>query len=483
MLTQQETLEFDALESLDEKFEYAKSMHLLAKFEEGLSYFRILKPEYEAIKRYDRVLDCLGWICQNLANLGRVEELYHYLPKYKSICNEHGTEVNHLKLNTYLAFISASIGDEKSAIDYYHEAIAIAKKLNDTKRYLFSLLNLQAVYLLIKDFEHAYEVSVEVEQAFKQNPSIKTTMSEAAYYLNLITIHLEWQQLQTIEQLFSSFKAIPNIDKHNREQMYYQCLKGRYYNELGHYNAAINELETAYNFIAQTKEEPFFTMILENLVMAYENTENYRAALHYAKQFNEKLLDEQKKRVTNETIKVIKEIDLDSMKQLVYIDGLTSIPNRRHLEKFGTQLIEEASIMNENVYCAIIDIDHFKYINDRFGHIVGDLVIQQLAHVITDASQEADIYVRYAGDEFVFLVKSPDEAEAYFQQLFSKITNFEFQTDELCVKLTISMGVASLNDCAVKELKTLLDLADQALYQSKNTGRNLISFYVNNSYE
>ncbi|MCH7321549.1 GGDEF domain-containing protein [Solibacillus sp. MA9] len=477
LIQQQKKLEFNKFESLEEKFEYAKSMHLVAKFEEGLSYFRILKTEYEAIKRYDRVIDCLGWICQNLANLGRVEELYNYLPEYKSICKEHGTELNQLKLSTYLAFISTSIGDEKSAIEYYQEAIAIAKKLNDTKRYVISLINLQGVYLLIKDFEQANAIALEVKKQFVHEPSIKTTMSEAAYYLNLMTIQLEWQQLQTIEPLFHAFEAIANIEKYNREQMYYQCVKGRYYIQLQRYSDAITELENAYAFIVQTKEEPFLTIILENLVQAHEISGNYQEALYYAKKFNEKLLDQHKKHVTNETIKVIKEIDLDNMKQLVYIDGLTSIPNRRYLEKFGAKLIDEAA---HNVHCAIIDIDHFKKINDRFGHIVGDLAIQQLAQIIQGVLPENFLFARYAGDEFVFLAKQlGKDAETILQQLFASITDFEFQTDDIYVKLTISMGVASLADCEVKELKTLLDLADQALYQSKNTGRNLISFYVN----
>lgn len=479
MLVQQpEKLEFNQLESLEEKFKYAKSMHLSAKFEEGLSYFRILKTEYEAIDHYDRVMDCLDWIIQNLANLGRVEELYNYLPEYKAICKDHGTELNQLKLSTYLAFISSSIGDEKSAIDYYQEAIVIAKKLNDTRRYVASLINLQAVYLLTQDYKLANDIAHEVKKQFEQNPHIKTTMSEAAYYLNLITIHLEWQQLPEIEPLFHAFEAIANIKQHKREQMYYQCVKGRYYNQLQRYSEAINELENAYAFIIETKEEPFLTMILTNLIQAHENSGNYKEALYYAKKFNGKLLDEKKKHVTNETIKVIKEIDLDNMRQLAYIDGLTSTPNRRYLEKFGAKLIDEAV---QNVYCAIIDIDHFKQINDRFGHLVGDLAIQQLAQIIQNTLPENFLFARFAGDEFVFLAKKLGEnAETVLQQLFEKISNFEFQTDEICMKLTISMGVASLADCEVKDLKTLLNLADQALYQSKNTGRNSISFYVNN---
>lgn len=477
---QKDQIQFEQLKTLEDKFEYAKSMHLVAKFEEGLSYFRILKSEYEALKRYDKVLDCLGWICQNLANLGRVEELYKYLPEYKSICNDYGTELNNLKLYSYLAFTSASIGDEDSAIEYYLEVINLAKKLKDKKRYIFGLINLQTVYILTKDFPHAYDISLEVQATFEKDPDLKTTMSEAAYYLNLVTIKLEWNELDCIEHLLQSFEDIPKINHHQRELMYYHCLKGQYYNKLSRYYDAINELEKAYSFIKKTKEEPFLTIILENLIKAYENIGNYKEALHYSKKFNDKLMNQQKKRIKKETIKVIKEIDLESMKQLVYVDTLTSIPNRRSLDKFGGNLVDDASRMGLDIHCAIIDIDHFKFINDRFGHIIGDLAIQQLATIIKNTLPENTVFARFAGDEFVILFEQLTEAENYFQQLFSKITNFEFQTDEVCVKLTISMGVASLSDCNVKELKILLDLADQALYQSKQNGRNYLSFYSNN---
>ncbi|WP_332649895.1 tetratricopeptide repeat-containing diguanylate cyclase [Lysinibacillus sp. 54212] len=478
-MQQTETIEFDSLQTLDEKFEYAKSMHLIANFEEGLSYFRILKTEYEQVKQYDKVIDCLGWICQNLANMGRVEELYKYLPEYKAYCNEYGTEVNRLKLNTYLAFISASIGAEESAIEYYNEAIFLAKKLNDTKRYLLSLINLQAVYLIMKNFDHANEIAYEVKRIFDRDPRVKTTMSEAAYYLNLITIKLEWNKLDEIEELLHSFEKINEIEKHSREVMYYRCVKGRYFNSLGHYEKAIEELEKAYDYVKKTEEEPFLTIILENLIKSNENVGDYKYALQYANLLNEKLSNQQKKQLRSETIKVIKEIDLDSMKQLVYVDGLTSIPNRRYLEKHGSKLVDDANRKGSNVYCGIIDIDHFKNINDRFGHIIGDLAIQQLAHVVKKALPEKVVFARYAGDEFVFLIEQVEEAEAFFQGLFNQMTNFEFRTEELEVNLTLSMGVASLYDCRDKELKVLLDLADQALYQSKNTGRNLISFYNN----
>ncbi|MEO4052001.1 tetratricopeptide repeat-containing diguanylate cyclase [Solibacillus sp. CAU 1738] len=480
MLEQQtETKTFDDLATLDEKFEYAKSMHLVAKFDEGLSYFRILKNEYEAVKRYDKVIDCLGWIIQNLGNLGRGEEVYNYLPEYTSYCNVYGTELNQLQMNSYLAFMSTSIGDEKSAIKYNKIALMIANQLQDTKRYMLISLNLQAVYLLVLDLKRAYEISLEVKTLFEQDPSIMTTMSEAAYYLNYITILLEWQQLEEIESLLQRFKQIPNIDKHNRETMYYECVKGRYYNKLERFEEAVEALEKAYITLEETSEEPYLTIVLENLVKAYESMGNYKEALYYANILNARLINQEKKRVLKETIKVTKQLDFENMKQLVYIDGLTSIHNRRYFEEEGTKLVEEASRTSSNIYCAILDIDHFKKINDRFGHIIGDEAIRKLSQVIKDAQPTPGrIFARYGGDEFVFLFAEIERAEEFFQELFNQITNFEFQTDGISMSITISMGVASLNDCEILSLSKLLDCADQALYHSKTAGRNLISFYL-----
>ena len=469
---------FDELTTLDEKFEYAKSMHLVANLEEGLSYFRILKDEYETVERYDKVIDCLGWICQNLANLGRVEELYKYLPEYKSYCNDYGTILNKLKLNTYLGFISFSIGDNKSAIDYYKEAIGIAKQLQDIKRYTSISLNLQEVYLLLNDCKRAYEITVEVESAYKQHPTIKTTKSEATYYLNYANILLECKSFEYIPTILENFMKIPQIDKHKRELMNFECIKGRYYNEINKYDEAIITLENAYTCLQETKEEPYFTNTLKSLIRAYEKTNNYKMALYYANKLNDKLMDQEKKEVVRETIKVKRQLDFENMQRLVYVDGLTSIHNRRYFEKEGIKLIEQANRAGENMYCAIIDIDLFKQINDRFGHLVGDEAISQLAKTIKEALPKDQLYARYGGDEFVFLFTNIERMEPFFQELFQSITNFEFKTDEIAMKITISMGVASLNDCQSKSLSELVDKADQALYHSKIAGRNLLSFYM-----
>ncbi len=479
MLEQQTpTKIFDELPTLDEKFEYAKSMHLIANFEEGLSYFRILKSEYESIERYDKVIDCLGWICQNLANLGRVEEVYNYLPEYKSYCNDYGTILNNLKLNTYLGFISASIGEGNAAIEYYKEALSIAKQLQDTKRLITISLNLQAAYLLLKDLEQAYEIKLEIESIFKQHPTIKTTKSEATYYLNYATILLECKRLNQIPMILDKVKQIPQIDKHKRESMYIESIKGRYYNELNKYIEAIEVLNNSYDYLEATREEPYFTNILEALVKAYEKTNDYKMALHYANKLNAKLIDQEKKAILRETIKVTKQLDFENMQQLVYIDGLTTIHNRRYFEKEGIKLIEQANRTGENMHCAIIDIDLFKQINDRFGHLVGDQAISQLANTIKDTLPKGQLYARYGGDEFVFLFTNVERVEPFFQELFHRITNFEFKTAEIAMKITISMGVASLNDCQTKSLATLVDIADQALYHSKIAGRNLLSYYM-----
>lgn len=478
MLEQQTTAKiFEELTTLDDKFEYAKSMHLVAKFEEGLSYFRILKSEYEAAARYDKVIDCIGWICQNLANLGRVEEVYNYLPEYKSYCNDYGTVLNNLKLNTYLGFISFSIGDEQSAIDYYKEAIAIGKQLQDTKRYTSILLNLQGVYLKLKDLKRAYEITLEVESAFKQHPDIKTTKSQASYYLNFATILLGCKHLDKIPYYLGEFKKIPEIDKHKRELMYYSSIEGRYFNELNKCEEAIEALEKAYFYFEETREEPYFTDVLEALVNAYEKMNNYKMALFYANKLNAKLIDQEKKDILRETIKVKKQLDFESMKQLVFIDGLTAIHNRRYFEKQGEKLIDRVNRTGENIYCAILDIDLFKQINDRFGHLVGDKAIAQLANTIKEALPKDQLFARYGGDEFVFLFTNIERVESFFQELFSSITNFEFKTDDIEMKITISMGVASLHDCDTKTLASLVDKADQALYHSKIAGRNLLSFY------
>jgi diguanylate cyclase (GGDEF)-like protein len=124
----------------------------------------------------------------------------------------------------------------------------------------------------------------------------------------------------------------------------------------------------------------------------------------------------------------------------------------------------------------MLDIDHFKRVNDTYGHSVGDQVLQGLAALAKTSLRQVDILARYGGEEFVVLLPETDIEEAVqtAERLRTEAADATIPTRVGNMSITISLGVVTLDDTC-RTLEELLDRSDQAMYASKRTGRNKVS--------
>lgn len=157
-------------------------------------------------------------------------------------------------------------------------------------------------------------------------------------------------------------------------------------------------------------------------------------------------------------------------------DALTGIYNRRGLFQLGEFELRRAHRINRPFCAMIFDIDHFKRINDHYGHKVGDQVLQILAERCQKTSRTIDLTCRYGGEEFVILLPETnlDVAKRIAERLRQFIMNEPFPTDSGALRITISMGVSEAKENDT--LHTLIERADVALYKAKETGRNRVMF-------
>lgn len=164
--------------------------------------------------------------------------------------------------------------------------------------------------------------------------------------------------------------------------------------------------------------------------------------------------------------------------ELSMTDKLTGLKNRRF---FQERLEEQISLFNETgekFSLLILDIDHFKKVNDTYGHHVGDEVLVQLAHILTTQTREIDIAARYGGEEFVVILPNTDVEES--KLLAEKLRHCVELTQWKTGTLTVSIGIASFTEHASDT--TMVKHADQALYASKENGRNRVT-HVNDMDE
>jgi diguanylate cyclase (GGDEF)-like protein len=123
----------------------------------------------------------------------------------------------------------------------------------------------------------------------------------------------------------------------------------------------------------------------------------------------------------------------------------------------------------------MIDIDHFKNINDQYGHLVGDVILKQVAQIIKKNVRELDLVGRYGGEEFgVLLIETDDSGALYVaERIRAAVAEKEFKAYDESLRVTLSIGCSTLSDKA-RDVASLIETADAALYKAKHEGRNKV---------
>ncbi len=158
------------------------------------------------------------------------------------------------------------------------------------------------------------------------------------------------------------------------------------------------------------------------------------------------------------------------------MDSLTGVNNRRSLEAHLQEEVDRHLRYRHALSLIMLDIDHFKDVNDTYGHQCGDHILQMMAEIISASMRKEDILARYGGEEFCCLLpETPLEAAIILAERFrTKIEDYLFEFGEACIRVTISLGISTLDEKAAT-VEALLKKADDGLYMAKKKGRNRIA--------
>jgi diguanylate cyclase (GGDEF)-like protein len=164
------------------------------------------------------------------------------------------------------------------------------------------------------------------------------------------------------------------------------------------------------------------------------------------------------------------------LSELSMTDPLTGLYNRRYLMERFHEEIERAKRYQYPISCVIVDIDDFKLINDTYGHLKGDQLLQQLAIIMKNSNRVVDILSRYGGEEFIMILPQTNlgGAETVSERYRQLVAGFQILPGEPDLRITVSMGASAYSTSKIGTKEELLRQADEALYEAKRLGKNRV---------
>lgn len=178
-------------------------------------------------------------------------------------------------------------------------------------------------------------------------------------------------------------------------------------------------------------------------------------------------------------LRIIEKFDeLYKSQELIHIDDVTGLYNQRKLYKDLSSLVDKFQKEKDPFCVLFIDIDHFKKVNDNYGHLVGTKLLENVARDVKSLLRESDISYRYGGDEFVIILVNSDGSSGKLvgERILNKICSQDYSIDsrnEKKIKLSVSIGVAEFPTDA-KSSQEVLAIADRMMYEAKESGRGLV---------
>lgn len=162
------------------------------------------------------------------------------------------------------------------------------------------------------------------------------------------------------------------------------------------------------------------------------------------------------------------------LEEIAFTDPLTGTVNRRKFEELSEQEMERSIRYKSNLSFLMLDIDHFKAINDTYGHAAGDEILKHFSSMCLDMARSLDIVARIGGEEFVVMLPetASDGAYMFAERFREKIFNSVVNIEDIKIKYSVSIGISVLDPANDADVKSIIQRADKALYEAKESGRN-----------
>lgn len=342
--------------------------------------------------------------------------------------------------NNNIGYVLHMLGRDREAVEYAAAALTLFNQMGAYVGKLHTLHSLGAIHFALRNYDQAMTFLQEGLELSRKNNS---QLLELTYVSEISRIH----QVR------------------------------------GNFDESEEELLLALQIAEKINSLTNISLIHERLIEIYKRKQDYKSALDHFEAFHaayKKIFnDKSDRRIKN--LEILNQVEnarkqAELYRELAGTDSLTSLVNRRHFLEIAEVAIQHVKINKDQLAIIMLDIDHFKNVNDQYGHKAGDEVLSTVAASIKKSLRGADVAGRYGGEEFVVLVSgaSADQSLKIADRIRRAVAQQAIQINHVNVPVTISLGVVSINPDRVLPVDELINCADQAMYMAKQQGRNRV---------
>lgn len=419
------------------------------------------------------VLNNIGLVYQEIGEYEKALGFY-----MQSLDQRDANNIRHAVLLMNIGNVYFKLGDHAAARSYHTQSLRIKREIGDREGEATSLINMGELCEAMGDQDDALS---HYTDCVKITREIGDRYVEASALLDMGGIYLKRGEAAIARKHLEDALAVAEVI-HSRELIYraHQALSrafeadGQWEPSLQHYKSFHEKREAAVS--EETERKTRAHMIQFEVDTALKEKEIYRLKNVQLVELNNDLraLTQTLQEVNEDKTRLLEELRRQAslLEQQAKVDSLTGLWNRRHVDIELENEFNRARRFGHSLSVVMIDIDHFKQINDEYSHLLGDEVLRTVSQLIRKTCRTIDVVSRYGGEEFLlYLPETPaDKGRIACEKIRNAVEEYPWQDLDPELKVTISLGLTgNLN---VPSYEKMISEADEKLYEAKNSGRN-----------